>query len=222
MRFASVRARPLPPSRRVIVQIAWICPGCHNRFMSRRRDQRGDVAPLLVFAILLLVVAVVAAGIVLTRGGGEGADPAAAPTPTAPPTDHQLTDTEAIALFDRLDRDRRRALEERRLDLVDLVFTPNSPAAARLKRTIAILKRDAAFADERVQVIDRRVLSARADQIRIQQVALLDVKFADAEGRDITKKGGLERQKVNWTMRLYQDNWRLHEGVVIAARPVNG
>ncbi len=186
--------------------------------MSRRRDQSGDVAPLLVFALLLLVVAVLAAGILRTTGGGEGPDPAASPRPTAPPADHQLTDTEAIARLAEVDRARIRALEERDPTLLRGVFAPASPAAERIDSSIRTLLKDRVKLEHRrYEVRDARVLLNSPELVRIRQVVVVNVQFRGPDGQNVTKGSGAERQVLLATLKFVRGQWLFADGRILKA-----
>lgn len=192
----------------------------HPMKEEKRRAQSGALAPAAAFAILLLLIAAGAAAYVLTRTDEIGPAPAVIPQGTTSPPDHQLTDAEALAEFQRLDALRQRAFEERDLELLGRVFTETSPSAPALETTIRRFRAKGVFADERLRVVRETLVDNGPEEIRVEQVVVLDIVFKDAAGRDITKEGGKERQKVRWIVRYEDSAWRLHDGLIVAARPI--
>lgn len=174
---------------------------------------------MIVFLVLLALLAGGIYLVNLARGGDREEPPA---TPAVSPEaveDHSLTDAEAIARFKELDALRLRALEERRAQLLLRAFTSDSPAGDRLRESIRTLKAQRAFADERSKWLDLRIVRNSVHEIEVIQVLLVDVRFFDKGGRDITRTGRRERQRVKWTLRMERSEWLLHDAVIESARP---
>ncbi|MDP9066996.1 MAG: hypothetical protein M3N53_01440 [Actinomycetota bacterium] len=188
--------------------------------MSNQGSRLGAFAPLLVFGVLLTFVIALGAGILLTRPSGEGAEPARpAASPTASATDHQLTDAEAIARFKELDALRVEAIEGRDRDLVSAAFVSNSPAERRVLKTIRKLRRDSVrMKATRYDVLRVDVLSNEPRDIRIRQIVVIETRFFDKSGRDVTSTGAVERQTLEWVIQPQAGRWLLYEGTITAAR----
>lgn len=201
-----------------------VCSLCHNRPMSEKDEpvgmlDRGRLSSTAAFVVLLVLLA---AGLafVLTRTTRTEPTPGPRSTSSQLPRDAPLTDAQALATFRELDKLRQQAFEERDLDLVEEVFTAFSPSATTLKQTVRRLRNQGVFPDERLRVLQERILANSEREVRVEQVIVLDIVFNDAQGRDITEEGGKERQKVHWVMRYEDSRWQLHDGLVVAARPL--
>lgn len=187
-----------------------------------RTGGRGAAPPVVVFLCLLLLLAGIG-GVVIWTGQTDAEPIPPAPIPSASPdgtTDMTLTDEEAIARFKELDAARVSLFEKRNLHGLSRIFTTDSPARRRLERSIRSLVRDQAFADVRSETLRRSVVENTYVEVVVEEVVLFDIRFKDAAGQDITQSGGVERQRVRWTLRREADEWLIHNALVMAARPV--
>jgi hypothetical protein len=161
-----------------------------------------------------------AATYALTRPDESDPGRALGPAPSTSPPDNSLTGPQAIDRFKELDELRITAIEKRDERLLRQIFT-DGPAQRRVQRTIRTLRKQRAYADEQLQVLSTGVVSNTASEITVRQVALFDLRFEDPRGRDITRDGGLERQTTDWVLRLQNGVWLMHDGVIVAARPID-
>ena len=195
-----------------------ICSLCHNRPMTTS-DQpertRGALSPLVAFAILMALVAAGAA-YALTRPTTATPDPVTAPEPSPTPSDHQLTDAEAIARFKELDAVRVQALEKRTVRSLAEVATRDSPVVDRLKKTVADLRRNEVVVDELWRIRRVRVAENTSTQIRLVVNGVSNARFFDEAGDEVTEQSRRQFQTVECTMRLVASNWLLHDCTITA------
>lgn len=189
---------------------------------EERKARSGALSPPAAFAVLVLLVVVLAGGAyLLTRSDGDTTPPASAPQAAPSPTDHQLTDAEAIARLASLDRARIQALEKRDADILRTVVAPGSPAAARLEKSIrTLLRDDVRLEHQRYEVLRSSVLRNDEVQIRIKQAVIVDVQFRNVNGESITEGSGVERQVLIATLRPFRGEWRFFDGELVNAEPI--
>ena len=182
--------------------------------MDRASDNppRG-MNPIKVFVALLVFLVAVGGAVLLTRP-----DPAPPPTATDEPN-FTLTDSEAIARFKELDALRIRAYEERDVSLIDEFLTSDSPIRERVIREITRLRRDGAAPRISLTTEHLSIRSNTGESIELTHTFVWDVLFTRG-GRDVTTRGGKERQVVEWRLQRSGARWLLHDAVVIEARPV--
>lgn len=170
-------------------------------------------------AFFLLLIPVVVAGLLALFFVGR--DEAPGPTTSSRTAEgFALTDAEAIAKFEELNELRLRALRERDPSLLSLAFTPDSPIADNVAKSIRQLTRSGIIrrtAEETQSVV---VISSDSAEIQIREIVVIDPLFVDESGKDVTGERFRERQTVEWTLRLVGDRWLLHDGLVIGAEPV--
>lgn len=183
----------------------------------------GAVSAPVVFAILIaVVVLVVAAAIFLSS------DPAERPrivgasvSPTQSPTDHSLTDDEAIERLAELDAMRIRALETRDVSLLQEAFTPDSPAAERVKKSIRTLIEDDVYLEHRRYEVQRsEVIVNRSNRVEIRQTVMMHVEFTDEKGQQLTRGSGREVQVIVTTMKPVGHQWLFFDGQILEADPL--
>lgn len=188
---------------------------------ERTSESKGAAPAAIVLAILVAVVILVAgAALLLGSAPAELAEPATSPAASSPTPDIRLTDEEAIRRFRQLNSLRSRALEERRVDLLEDAFVAGGPAERRLARTISRLRQQRAFADEQLEVLRLSVVKNTDSEITVEQVSVLDVRFRDRAGNDITAESGRERQRTQWILRPQGASWLIYDGVIVEARPL--
>ena len=183
--------------------------------------QPQGLPPIAVFVVVLILVAA-GATFLLTRASDGAPKPTSNPTPAPTPTNHSLTDAEAIARFKELDRMRIQAFEQVTLNWLGDVFTPNSPEKTRAAQTIRQLSADAVLMRHRpYRTVSLDVARNDSREIELQQEVILDIRFVTSDGTDVTEEGGRERQTVLWTLVLVDDRWLIEEGEVLRAVSLN-
>lgn len=187
-----------------------------GRGKSAGEDSRPS--PVKVFVALLVVLGIVIAVVLLTRSP----EPAPPATGSAQPADYSLTNAEAIARFKELDALRRQAYEERDPNLVPMVFTAESAIGETVDQEIRQLKEDhvlskTKFFTKRISVID-----STSTLVRVRQVVVIDPKVVSEQGREVTTKGRIERQVIEWTLQRELGQWLIDDAVIVAAAPIRG
>lgn len=133
----------------------------------------------------------------------------------------RLTDAEAIATFNTLDKARLRAFEQRRSDEFANVFIPGVVEMRRARRTVRKLENDGVFMRHApYEVRGLKVLENTPVHVEIEQRVLFNIRFVNGAGEDVTAAGAPELLRIRWTMKLHQNSWLLASGEVIAARDV--
>lgn len=187
--------------------------------MSKQVEGRGALSPVVVFVALVTLVAAITGAVLLTR---ETPPPPPGPSPggSATPTpDHTLTDEEAITRFKELDALRIRALEERSVQLLRSIFTPNSPAFERGRKSIKNLLRSEVVVDDLWDLRSVRVTSNSSTEVGLRVRGLSDARFFDEDGNEVTDQAQLERRVVSCSMRLVTE-WLLHDCRVTEAQAI--
>lgn len=172
--------------------------------------------PVKVFAVLAVILVVVGVVFWLTRP-----DSAALPGPLEaqplPETDFSLTDAEAIARFKELDELRLQALRTRDATLLRLVFAPHGPAQERVQQSISELKSNAVLFRSKYETSKVEVVRNSPTRIKILQTVLVEPRFVDEAGNDVTGNRFVERQKSEWVLLLVEDEWLIHRGTIVRA-----
>lgn len=196
---------------------------CHNPDVDERdRKESGAASPLATFAVLLAVVALAAAGANLLAV--KDADPQLPSEASARPPESSpgrlLTEAEAVIQLRRLEKLSLRAFETRDPDLAKQLYTESSPVRQRALADIRRLMRD----QVRVRVVSRNeqidVTLITKDKIQAIQEVLIETRFYDAKGADVTRGSGRERQEIEWSLRRIRGAWLIQDAVVVSAEPV--
>ncbi len=173
-----------------------------------------QASPIRVFVALLGVIAAIVAVVLITRP--------AAPTPAAPAPieseDHSLTDAEAIARFKELSDLHTKAYREADRDLVDLIYTSDSLVRPTALDEIETLNERGVFSRTRFDTQAVEVVQNTVSQIKLLETVVVYPKFVDRRGRDVTKRGVVERQRVHWILRPESSRWLVYDTVIIASR----
>ena len=187
-----------------------------------RRGEKGAVSPAVAFAVLVVVLATALIGFALLEKDDEDGRPAPSPAGTVP-TDEEdlsLTDAEAIARFKELDRLRIEALEQRDLALIGKLYTSDSPALQRGKKSIRQLRRTGVRVDERWELEQVTIDVNTTDEIKVVAVGVSAARFFDAGGNDVTKTSPRERHTVECVLRPEEQGWVIHDCLITAVDPL--
>jgi hypothetical protein len=146
-------------------------------------------------------------------------NPSTAETATEP--DYSLTNAEAIARFKELDDLRLASLRSRDQSLLETVFTPQSPAGQRVRKSIRRLEQQSVL--YRTRHLDSELFVRQNDvhRITVEQRVTISPKFVDESGRDVTGKEFLERQTIRWTLRLLDGVWLIQDALIVDAQRLN-
>ena len=148
---------------------------------------------------------------------GSSAEPTPTETPT--PSDFSLTDEEAIARFKELDHLRVRAIDSRDASLLGAIFVSSSEIGRITERNIQRLARARVHAKhEPYETKSVRVIANSERVVRIEQVVEFDVRFEGSGGENLTEQGGLERQRIIWTLVRQADKWRIDAARVVSSK----
>lgn len=180
--------------------------------MARARSG-GVLSPGRAF-LLLLIPVVVAGLLALFFVGRDAPGPS---TNTRPAEGFALTDAEAIAKFEELNELRLRALRERDPSLLSLAFTPDSPAADKVAASIRKMTRDSVIVQPGENIQSVLVISNGPSEVTVQEVIIYRPRFKSESGKEVTSDPVTERRTVEWTMRLVDTRWLLHDGLIVAA-----
>jgi hypothetical protein len=165
---------------------------------------------------IALAIALVAGLLIAAIQGvtSSGADPdpnpgGAAGTNTEP--DFSLTDEEALQTFNSLVERSYRAIEHRDITMLSQVFTTGSPTKGRALEVISSLKRDGVIDKSSYESLSTEVLSNESGEVIILQRVHTAPCFRSDSGKDVTTgKAGIEYD-IEWSLRLSDSRWLLHE-----------
>jgi hypothetical protein len=183
-------------------------------------------APGPVSAGALVLALMTAAGALLVaRGDGWSSPRTRAPRADGgdevPDSPGSLSREDALTEFRRLYALWLRAYRARDATLVPLFVAPDaSRAMTRIDDEIVRMRRDGVI--DRSRLSRRRVTVARLgrDEVRVRESSVETARFLDERsGEDLTRRPRPRLLEVMWTMRRYDDGWRLAESLVVAARP---
>ena len=116
--------------------------------------------------------------------------------------------------FVELDQRRSAAVASRNLAALPLIFTSNSPAMRRVRASIVKLKHDRVTAREVTERLDLDVIQESSTAARVRERAVVDLKFFDENGNEVTQRGGPTVQTTIWILRFEGGQWRLHDAIV--------
>lgn len=177
---------------------------------------RGALSPLVAFAVLMALV-VAGAAYVLSRETEPAAGPATLSEASPSISDHKLTDAEAIARFEELDAIRQRAYASPDPSLVSRVFAEERRTHQIVLRELRRLEADAVRSESTFDTRSVRVLVNRSQRITLRQVVVIDPRFVDSDGRNVTGHAPAERQTIEWTLVRVGDQWLIGDSRVVKA-----
>jgi hypothetical protein len=127
--------------------------------------------------------------------GGGGTEP-----------DFSLTDEQAIARFEELDRLRVDAYKAADVRMVSDFAGPGT-FRDQIVEELRKLKRDDVTATLDLQTESLEVVSNTSDHIRLQQQVVTNIRFFDSSGQEVTKQGRPERWTINWGLQNVDSRW---------------
>lgn len=173
----------------------------------------GGRLPLVLGAAVLPLVVAVAAW-ALTGSSPEESDSPSSAVTAAGPTEHELSDREAIASFERLDSLRIKAYEKADPGLLTRVFTQGGPAYGNARREVELLKRDGVRSRSAFETLSIEVVSNTPETIHLRQDVVLTPSFVDPSGRDVAGHAAKERRIVDWIMVWTGERWLFEDARV--------
>ena len=191
--------------------------GPSSRLAPEPTPTRPSLSPPVAFLLLAVVIGIIGAIFYLTR-------PDAPATPTNPNAaqepDFSLTNEEAITRFEELSDIRQQAYASRDVTLLSSLYTENSvvgPAAAKELRS---LNRDGVSDVSVYETQEVTVVSNSDTEIELKELVLIQPKFVDESGADVTVEPKTIREIVLWTLRLEDTQWLVHDAVITKSRVV--
>jgi hypothetical protein len=138
-------------------------------------------------------------------------DPQAPAVPTNPDPDFSLTDEQAIARFEQLVALSYAAIRDRDQGLLSKIFTKESPTRDRSSNVISDLKKDRVTDESTYRTMSLQVLGKSPQEIRFLQHVQTRPCFRSDSGKDVTTGSAEIEYDIEWTMRLSDSSWLLHE-----------
>ncbi len=184
-----------------------------DKFGGRPRPGETEatgLAPIRAFLVVCVLATAAAALIFATRDAAPS-EPAAAP---ARSPDYTLTETEAIAEFERLNAQLMKAYEERNIALAEDVFTSNSPMLPRVRKEIRTLLKEDVLSRTTFRMVSVDVTSSTPVELSIRRVQVVKPHFETGDGADVTGGATTERQKSTWILRVERGRWLLHDATI--------
>lgn len=148
-------------------------------------------------------------------------DPQDPAVPGNPDPDFSLTDEQAIATFERLEKDIRRSISDQDPGLALRATTTGSPLADRMQAEIRKLKKDRVFDDSRVEQVSVEVVASSSQEIRIREVVRIHPCFRSEDGTDITKGDSEFEQTGVWILQVEDGRWLIDETVFEGDRVID-
>lgn len=186
---------------------------------ARTSPDTGATPPRLIsggralVAFVLLAIALI--GILLfTRNHDQ-------PTPST--TNHSqsgtfsLTNSEAIARFNELNRLRIIAFRHRDASLLAQVLTSDSPLRRRAYRDIAGLRADGVFDKTKFQTQRIQMRSNTPSQIVLRQVEIESPRFVTEAGKDVSRMHISVVATIDWTLRKEGSAWKIFTSSSVGA-----
>jgi hypothetical protein len=173
----------------------------------------GGLSPVKAFFALLALLVAIGGLFLLTRPTDESN-----PGPAPRSDNFALTDAEAIERFKELDALRIRALRSRDASLISQVFTPNSPVAEDVMDSIQTLNRQNVLFRTTYKDSSLHVVTNTANEIHVLQRAVVNPRFVDENGIDVTRNDSTQLQTTDWTLRRMSDVWLIHDGLITKVR----
>lgn len=173
--------------------------------------------PVKVFAVLAVILVAVGVVFWLTRP-----DSAALPGPLEaqplPETDFSLTDAEAIARFQELDRMRQRAYLERDSSLALSIYSDDSPALERVLKDLATLRKDGVLSRSTFRTKRLSLISNTSERVALRQVVIVSPRFVTESGSRVPGSDVSQRLTIAWTLDFENSEWVLHDSVITASK----
>ncbi len=188
-------------------------PGCGR---PESEENTGLLPPVKAFFLLIGVgVAAAVAAFATQPDAAPSEPPAAVRSP-----DFSLTDAEAIAEFERLNRGRIAAYKSRDVALLDDVLTTDSPLLKTGHDEIRQLVHDHVVIHSRFTTKAVEVTMNNPTEIVLRQTEIDYPKFLSNDGVDVTGDRQPQRRVVEWVLHLDRFEWRIHDSRLISQRPL--
>lgn len=187
------------------------------------------VSPIKAFVLLLGVLAIAGLVLLVTRSDNPLATPSIDDSPSTEASNsdqtdqakpERLTNSQAKAVFRRLDKRLTLAYRRRSLGLVRDSLTSTSPMLPVIQDEIDRL--------EDQQVLDKTTFSTRRltvahssdEEVLLTQVVIVNPRFVSEAGRDVTSSKARDRDLIHWVLRNENEEWVLHSARVIDRKRV--
>ncbi len=186
------------------------------------------VSPIKAFVLLLGVLAIAGLVLLVTRSD----NPLATPSIRSPNTEasnsdqtdqaepERLTNSQAKAVFRRLDKRRLAAFRERTTSHLSEVVTDNGSLRLNVVREIRELRREHLFIRPNVVSRGLAILDSKQDRIRFRQIVELSPRVTSEKGKNLTLEDTAERQTILWVMVRRNTGWLLHRARIVEAAKV--
>lgn len=133
-----------------------------------------------------------------------------------------LTDKQAIAKFQELNRLRLRAYKQRDLSLIPVAFVPNSAISRTVRAEIQMLLRRSVVPRPKFRTLHLRVILNAPAEVQIEQRVLVGGRFVTQSGTNVTVRPARQTQTIHWTLKRRGSEWRISNSLIVKAVPVGG
>ncbi len=131
-----------------------------------------------------------------------------------PEPDFSLTDEQAVGTFETLYTASTRAIQQQDPSILPNVLTDGGPIHLRAQQEIKQLKADGIVDNSEIEIVDSSVKSSSSSEIVLDVTFHLSTCFQNDQGEDVTKGPRAIEQRSEWTLKLENDRWQLHQGVL--------
>jgi hypothetical protein len=177
--------------------------------LSPRLFSGGRVVGAFVVILALL------AGVLFITRAHEGTSPS--PRTNQPSATFALTDSQAVATFQKLNRLRIQAYRQRDPSLVAEVVTSDSPLRHRVYQDIARLRTDGVLDKTRFRTREIDTRSNRASEIVLREVEVQKPRFVTETGKDVSRMHVSLLVTTDWTLRREGFDWKIFNSFVVNA-----
>lgn len=126
----------------------------------------------------------------------------------------ELTESQALRKLKSLLEQRDLAFEQRDPALLNGLYTSSSPVSEMARSQIQQLLDTDVLDQSKFHTLLTDVLEMGDHVVRIRQVVRIQRHYVSENGRDITRNRELIRQQVIWTLRLEDQDWRIHDSMI--------
>lgn len=179
--------------------------------------ERAFLSPGKALALLLGVILALGAAVFLLRPAAP-AEPTVTSDPPAPT--FELSDAEAVARFESLESLVNEAFESRDESLLSLVYTADSPVVGIASKEIRQLRRDRVHDRSTFETVEFDVISNTPERIVLRQSVEIESLFVTESGKDITQEPRNSLQVVEWTLKLENGEWQIHDSLIKRSRVI--
>jgi hypothetical protein len=125
--------------------------------------------------------------------------------------DFSLTDEQALDRFEQLVALSYAAINDRDQSRLAQIFTIDSPTKDRSANVITELQKDQVTDESSYRTVSLQVLDNTPQEIRVLQRVQTRPCFRSDSGKDVTTGRAEIEYDIEWTMRLSDSRWLLHE-----------